>query len=651
MPKPPPDPPAPRLRARPALDWEAGVPRARAFADIYYTAADGLAETRAVFLDGVGLPAAWAGRRLFTVGETGFGTGLNILALWALWRAHRPAGGRLEVLSVEGFPLSAEDLGRAHAPFPELAPLAARLRAKWPPPLRGTHVLSFPEDGLRLTLIFDAVERGLRSAEAQVDAWFLDGFAPAQNPDMWSDAVIAEIARLSAPGARAATFTVAGHVREKLSAHGFSVTRKPGHGRKKHRLEARYEGPAAPAGGLFGTPPPRAPGRALVVGAGIAGLSAAAALKAYGWETCVLDAHGPAAGASGNPAGLVMPRLSLEETPAARFHAAAYLYALTDYSGANTFDPVGILALASSAEDARRQDRLEAAGALAYMGARLDAADASERAGIGLPAGGIFYEGAGLLDAHAWCTALAGGTALRTGATVAALEGGAGGWRALGAGGAVLGEGDICVLAGGATGAALLAEGSVPIAPSRGQVSLVPATKESAGLRTALAFGPYCTPARAGLHLAGATFDPAPDPLTEDLAAHPADHARNLAALKKGLGGILGTPDPATLAGRVAFRATTPDRLPVVGAAPDRAVLLETFAPLRHGRPPEGPAPSRPGLYLHMGLGARGLTTAPLSAALLAAQIAGAPWPVARDVAEAVHPARFLARDLRKRRI
>jgi tRNA 5-methylaminomethyl-2-thiouridine biosynthesis bifunctional protein len=634
-----------RLRPRARLDWGSdAVPRAVDFGDVYYSAADGLAETRAVFLEGTGMPDIWRGRKLFAVGETGFGTGLNFLALWALWRQHRPPGAQLSVLSFEGFPLHAEDLAKAHARFPELEAFAARLRRQWPPPVRGTHILRFPEDGVQLTLVFDEILAGLRGATAQIDAWFLDGFAPAQNPDMWSPDVIREIARLSAPGARVASYTVAGAVRSALSDNGFAVDRKPGFARKKHRLEARF------AGG--GSSPGRAGGQALIIGAGIAGLTVAAALAPYGWSATVLDMDGTASGASGNPAGLVMPRLAVEETGSSRMQEAAYRYALSLYASlSDGFEPVGILDLATDEAARTRHAKLDAAGRLDALGTLADAAAASDRAGLTLAHGGIVFPDAGLLDPRSACRRLGQAADIRPGLTVSALRQSTNGWEAVDGSGTVLALGDVAVLAGGAAGAALIDADIVPIAPSRGQVVRIPATAESAALKTALTFGSYATPARGGFHLAGSTFEPLASVAEADRSVRAADTEKILTALRGGLGSLFGTADPGALDGRVAFRATTPDRMPAVGPVPDKPALLDRFAPLRHGRAVEAPIPTRPGLYAHMGLGARGLTTAPLSAALLAAQIAGTPWPLDRDAAAALDPARFLLRNLRKRKI
>ncbi|MBS0332267.1 MAG: tRNA (5-methylaminomethyl-2-thiouridine)(34)-methyltransferase MnmD, partial [Proteobacteria bacterium] len=193
------------------LDWTAdGQPRSRLYDDVYFSAEDGLAEARAVFLAGCGLPDAWAGRGRFTVAELGFGTGLNIAALIDLWRRHRPPGGRLHIFSVEAHPIAVDEAARALAHWPELADVAGALIARWPGRARGMHRLELPDLGVTVDVAVAEVAEALAGWSGMADAWFLDGFAPARNPAMWRDEVLGLVAARSAPGAAAATFTVAG---------------------------------------------------------------------------------------------------------------------------------------------------------------------------------------------------------------------------------------------------------------------------------------------------------------------------------------------------------------------------------------------------------------------------------------------------------
>lgn len=297
----------------PGAAFEDGVLVSHRFADVYASRAGALAQSRAVFLGGCGLPERWAGRRRFTVGELGFGTGLNMLALLQLWAQHRPPGATLHLFSVEGYPLAREDAARALAAFPELEDLAATLLAQWPRQRHGRHRIDFPAHGATLDLALMDVLPALSGWSGQADAWFLDGFSPAKNPAMWTEQVLALVGARTAPGGRAATWSAAGAVRRSLAAAGFTVERVPGFTGKRERIEARRPGHA--------DGPALDPGIA-IVGAGIAGASLARALRALGLTPRIF-AQGPMA--SGNPAALVSPRLAAGSTAAAALHAQAFL--------------------------------------------------------------------------------------------------------------------------------------------------------------------------------------------------------------------------------------------------------------------------------------------------------------------------------------
>jgi len=578
----------------PQLSWtEDDAPRSGRFGDVYFSAEDGLAETRAVFLDGCGLSEAWRGRRHFTVAELGFGTGLNIAALLDLWRRQGPADGRLSIFSVEGFPMRAEDAARALGRWPELAAATQALTAGWPAPTPGFHRVDLP--GFRATLdlaVMDARE-ALRAWSGPADAWFLDGFAPAANPGMWSDEVLALVAARSAPGARAGTFTVAGSVRRGLQAAGFRVDKRPGFGRKRERLEAVLPGRPAPD---------RRP-RVGIVGAGIAGASMARALAALGCETCFIDQADRGAGASGNPAALVTPRFDAGGGPAAALFAQAFERAAGLYDALpGAVLATGALQLESGARDPARFDRIAAQpfwpeGALA----RLDAAGASAALGEDTGRGGMKLRDGRVIEPRMVLDAWLGAAEDLSGPN-RRFERGGDAFRLTGE----PGDGDqvdAVVIAAGWGLAALAPE--LALTPARGQASI--AAGPAAG---AAAWGGYVIPTRDGV-LFGATFDRG-DTGTDTRVE---DHARNLATLAEARPGLAAKLEDKPLDGRARIRATTRDHLPFCGAL-------------------------APGLWVLGGLGSRGFTTAPLLAEHLAALITGTPSPLPRAHAALVEPSR-----------
>lgn len=594
------------MSAESPLTWTPdGQPRSRLYGDVYFSAEDGLAETRAVFLEGCGLPEAWEGRSRFCVGELGFGTGLNILALLDLWRRNGPPGAHLHIFSIEAHPITADEAGRALAHWPELKDLADLLAARWPGQARGFHRVDFPEARATLDLAVMDVESALKAWSGEADAWFLDGFSPALNPDMWREEIMTLVAARSAPGARAATFTVAGAVRRGLAAAGFEVEKKPGFGRKRQRLEARLAGDRP----QFGPAP-----RVAVIGAGIAGASAARALRALGCEPAVLDAEGAGAGASGNPAALVTPRLDAGLGPVAQLAAQAFARAVDLYQASpDAIIARGVLQLTASDKDEARFTKIAAAdifepGALAL----LDWGQASARLGEAVPAA-LDLAQALVIEPQAILSEWAG--PLRK-AKVAAINREDGTWSLRDAAGELIMTADAVILAAGHASAALWP--ALDLGAVRGQASWTKAPPPD----QAAAWGGYAVPTRDGV-LFGATHDR--DDAGTDV--RDADHLRNRATLAAALPGLAERLKDAPLEGRASVRATTADRLPTAGAAENA-----------------------PGLYFLTGFGSRGFSLAPLLAEHVAALVLRAPSPLPGTCAELVQPARFRLRAARRGR-
>jgi tRNA U34 5-methylaminomethyl-2-thiouridine-forming methyltransferase MnmC len=218
------------------VEWRDGpVPISSLFDDPYFSLANGIAETRHVFLAGNGLPARFRGG--FRVAELGFGTGLNMLATALAW-AGAGSPGRVTYISFEAYPMPPDDIARALGAFPEMAPLTPEFLAAW-----RTGARAFAVGPLDLTVIVGDARETLPRWPGQADAWFLDGFSPAKNPELWGEDLMSEVARHTAPGGTFATYTAAGFVRRGLQAAGFQVERVAGHGTKRHMTRGRLAGP------------------------------------------------------------------------------------------------------------------------------------------------------------------------------------------------------------------------------------------------------------------------------------------------------------------------------------------------------------------------------------------------------------------------
>jgi tRNA 5-methylaminomethyl-2-thiouridine biosynthesis bifunctional protein len=585
----------------PRLDWtDDGAPVSGRFGDVYFSREDGLAESRAVFLAGCGLPHAWAGRDRFTVAELGFGTGLNIAALIALWRETRPAGARLHVFSIEAFPLSRDEAARALSAWPELAEVTEGLIAAWPGGTPGFHRLSLPEDwGVVVDLAVAPVERALADWTGRADAWFLDGFAPATNPDMWSDAVLDLIARRSAPAAAVATFTVAGTVRRGLQARGFTVDKRPGHGRKRERLEARASGVA---------PVRTSARRVAVIGGGIAGLATARALLQLGASPLLIEAEATGAGASGFPAALVTPRMDVGDGQVAALFAQALGRAGDLYDAVDgAVLARSVIQLEQTARDGARYDKVATqdhwpSGTMV----RLTAAEAGERLGEPVAVGGLLMGQARVVNPTAILDAW-GAEVERVRLRATTVEPSGDGVRIRGHDGTEV-EVDAVVLTAGWGVDALVPE--LGLRPVRGQADWVEGPSSPG-----IAWGGYVAPTASGL-LFGATHDRD----RTDVGVGPADTAKNLAALAARLPRLADEVEEAgTRHSRAAIRATTPDRLPLAGRLHER-------------------------IFVVGGLGSRGFALAPLLAEHVAAMAVGAPSPLPASLAARVVPARLAER-------
>ncbi len=666
------------------ISWrDDGTPVSRDFGDVYFSSEDGLGESRHVFLQGNRLAERWG--RLpkdahFIIIESGFGTGLNFLATWQLWKQVAPADARLHFISIEKHPLSRSDLELALARWPELRELASGLLQSYPLALPGLHQLQL-EPAVALTLGFgDIVETldglcdcdhpALRSyLGIRADAWMLDGFAPARNPAMWSSDVCERIASLSRPGTSFATFTAAGQVRRGLAAMGFKVDKVPGHGRKRDMLVGVFDGPL-PGGsntrranpGWHCTPTPRfASKTAIVIGAGLAGCHTARALADSGWRVKVLEQDEAwARGASGNPAGILYTRLTAGDSEAGAFSLEAYLYATRHYRAGfaggllrKGSDGVlnGMLQLGFSAAERhaikRIADRYREFEELVQY---LDATEASVRAGIPVDHPALFFPDSGWLDPRAICGRLLMHPAIEFCARRRVLEllPVTRGWQVQTENAATV-SAAACIITAGIDSRQFRQLATLPTRGVGGQVSFLP--RAVIRPKLSICHNGYLAPIGGGGLCFGATFRI--NDASAELRA--GDHQQNLQQLRDNLPSLLPTEssrDSAMegLQGRAGVRCTTPDRLPIVGPAPDLESMLEVFRPLAKNARARVDQAGKflPGLYVNTGHGSRGLATTPIAAACIAALVNQTPRPLHWKLMRAISPARFAIRALIK---
>ena len=328
------------------------VPVSGEFGDVYFSHADGLAESRHVFLAHNQLPerlANLADKQCFTVAELGFGTGLNFLATWQLWRqlrAKKPhlTSARLHFITTEKYPIPLNDLTQILALWaqraPELAKLIEQLLANYPPLIAGCHRLNFIDDNITLDIWLGDAGDSLASLDTEtaikrpyIDAWFLDGFAPSCNETLWAESIFTQMQRLSRPSTTAATYSCAGIVKRGLQTHGFEINKVKGFGRKREMLTAVMADNAHSLAlnddnnfSVLPNPLSHIPSHTAVIGAGVAGLLTAWTLANRSMTVTIIDKVAPLAGASGNPRALLAPNMTPIHHVYEHLHSIGYLY-------------------------------------------------------------------------------------------------------------------------------------------------------------------------------------------------------------------------------------------------------------------------------------------------------------------------------------
>lgn len=618
-----------------------GTPFSETYGDVYHTTAGGPAQARHVFIAGNGLPEAWQNRRAFVIFETGFGLGLNFLATWQAWLQDENRCETLHFVSIEKHPFSAAALHQAHGNWPEFSALSEALCAQWPPLLPGIHQLSLNQGRVLLTLMFGDATQCLRRLDLAADAFYLDGFSPAKNPDLWTPWVCKALARLAAPGATLATWSVASALRQGLADAEFDLDKRPGFSGKREMLVGRYRS-RRPAKYT-----PTQDRRAIVIGAGAAGSAIAAVLAQKDWQITVLEqASAPGQGASGNIAGVFRPLPSVDDNYLARLTRAGFLatrrhlQALEERGLPIRWDSCGVLQLARDAEQEYTQRKVITAleppeDYLQYF----DATQASAKLGYSVSRGGWWFPSGGWVQPHSLCRANLmldpQRITARFNCPVARIQASSVGWVALAADGQVLAEAPHLIMASGIAAPGFAPLAWLPQTAARGQVSHIPADKLQGPDCLVCGHG-YLAPAVDGIRVAGASHT------TEDHdpQLRLTDHQENLQRINELLPGSARHLDPLALTGRVGFRPMSPDRLPIVGPVPDAALVA--------AMPPEkrrlSHLPLLPGLWALQGFGARGIVWSALMAQVLAAQMDPAPLPLETDLRDALLPGRFLLR-------
>ncbi len=610
---------APDSLTKPALDWSGqGVPRSLAFDDVYFSLENGLAESTHVFLEGNALQQRFAENNFFTIAELGFGTGLNFLATARLWQQVSAPGQNLSYISVEQFPLRREELTQALGCFPELAKETNALLEHYPRLVPGIHQLSFPEARIDLYLVFAEVQDALAQQQSPVDAWFLDGFAPSKNPEMWSESVFAEISRLSHSTSTFATFSSARVVKDRASAAGFELKKLPGFGKKREMLVGRSK--------LEKKRAPRSPEqKVMVIGGGLAGIAASYSLARRGVSVQLFERETEfALHASGNAAGIYMAYVAKQSTPTSRLNFFGFdflrrqLHVLKSQGQTIAGSECGVQHLTTNERLLGLHAQLQQHPLDSGVAQAISAKDASDSLGLEVELPSIYYPEGGWLNPRDYSHALlATQTSERLkhhlGTMVDSLEFNQGQWQALSATGELLAEAQTVVVACAHEASRFQQLQELPLGKIRGQTMKLPVSPQSKKIKQVLCYDGYIVPEYEGFHFLGSTYDRKND--STEIFQDQEDQ------LLLRLSSRVPSLSPKTLSkgpGRAAFRSTTPDRLPLLGEHP-----------------------KHPGLFLNLCHGSRGIITSGICAELLAAEILELPAGLDVQGREALSPVRY----------
>ncbi len=660
------------------LDWnEAGTPVSDQFDDVYFSNVNGLEETRYVFLKQNHLPERWLDfdQRRFVVAETGFGTGLNFLAAWHQFEQFKQQNPdaklkELHFISFEKFPVSKADLVKAHQAWPELAHYAEQLHEHYPIAVPDCHRIVLADGAITLDLWFGDIKDCMPSVPTNqdgiVDAWFLDGFAPSKNPEMWNQNLFNGMAKLAKQNCSCATFTAAGFVRRGLIEAGFEMKKVKGFGTKREMIAGTLNSkkPHTNIKPWFYRSSPNDINDVAIIGGGVASAALAACLAKRGINVSLYCEDDKAAqGASGNRQGAVYPLINRSHSGASRVFAPAFLFARQFVNQAAQhldfdYDWCGVTQLGWDEKAQTKLDNMMESGLDAELLHALTPEQTNEKLGLDVDVASVHYPLGGWLSPAQLTQGLVADLSNKKQLTanfkntITQIKKLADGWQLVGInehGKNKSHQHQCVVVANGHQFTRFEQTQPIPATAVKGQVSHIPTTETLKQLKTVLCYDGYMTPHNPNNqhHCIGASYDKDNIDQEFDVIAQ----ADNSIKLAKCLPNQEWTKDVDTSGNlaRQGVRCVTRDHLPFVGQVANFDKLRNVYWDLASLAEEEAvPVPSYDNLYCFVGLGSRGLSSAPLMAETLASQICGDPLPMSTESLEKIHPAKMWVRKLRK---
>ena len=639
------------------------------FDDVYFSNQDGLAETHYVFLEGNQLWERWVNYQEahFVIAETGFGTGLNFFAVTTLFGEFRQKYPnsplkRLYFISFEKYPLALDALQQAHLAYPQFSHLAQHLQQHWLNPIQGCYRFHFDET--TLDLWFGDVAENLPQLgdymNDKIDAWFLDGFAPSKNPDMWNEQLYQQMFRFTKPQGTFATFTAASAVRKGLENAGFNITKRKGFGKKRECLSGQktHEKLTALSLPWFHSQSANLNEQDIaIIGGGIASLCTAISLLKRGAKiTIYCEDEQTALNASGNKQGAFYPQLSDDNERNIRFYIHAFAYGLQFLQWAiqqkiefeHEFCGVALCAYNDKAES--KLNKIAALNLPSDLYQFLNQTELSKKVGLPLPFGGGFIpQGAWLaprqLVQHAFAFLEKQGVQIKISQKVTALSQTENGWQITTAENKTFNH-EVVVLANGHKLTDFEQTQKLPLYPVRGQVSQIPTSANLLKLKTVLCYDGYLTPvdqAKAS-HCIGASH--VRDNATREFSL--IEQQENQQKIQQNIPeDWTKEVDTSGNLARIGVRCSVRDLTPMMGAVPHfsaQQVQYQNLFNLRRRKQPIEQAENYSNLYLIGALGSRGLTSAPFLGETLASLIYGEPLPMSEELIHNLMPNRSWVR-------
>lgn len=579
---------------RPNIEFDENlIPINRDFGDSYYSKSGGLDETKEVFINACRLKEKIKNQDLIIIGELGFGTGLNFLVVYDLWRKIKRPNGILHFYTFEKFLMRKEEAQKALSKWPELSELTQELIDNWPIHKTGCERIWF-NNNIALNIIIGDANETILEQNFHADAWFLDGFAPRSNQDLWNIELFSNIKKLCKPNARLGTYSVAQIVRNSLEVNGFNFQKCKGFGTKRERLEAWLEGEFNEI---------ERPQSCVIIGRGIAGSSLAFALIKRGIEVTIIEDD--AAGnikASNNKAGLFMPKLDRLDDDNSKFFKESYIYCWRLYKNFdNCYEEIGVKEIARNERDLEKYK-------IFFENSPLP------KEFLNIEMQHIYHKMGGIIWPQKTCNSLNFGANLINKHVSKIIKTEDKQWQIFDEDNQLIIKTNLLIFANGAGIAKFEIANQLGLTGRMGQISLAKSENSENSEKSPISSGGYFIPLEGGF-LFGATFDRVG--LETKLEITEDSHLKNCEIIEKFIPNIAKNINIKQLQGRTSMRVVTKDKMPVVGRIDEN-------------------------LYIMTALGSRGFSQSPYLAEHLVCEILNEPSPINHKFIGKISPQRYL---------